>query len=144
MESDRPSRLGEILIRSKRIKPHQLGVALAVQQKKRIPLGRLLVEVDIITPSQLRFALLTQKLLRARQRFFSTPSRLRDMGLDFALRSQQKLEQHLAALASSTPSEGLAAVQALRGERAQLSRGRLARIIENDSDLAARLRSGNF
>ena len=144
MDSAKMSRLGEILVRSRRLKPHQLGVALAVQRKRKIPIGKLLVEVKIITPTQLWLALLKQKLLRLRARFFAVPARLRDMGMDFSFRSQRLLEEHLASLGETSLGLPREKDEDLRTERSNLPRGRIARIVEKNTDLAERIRTGNF
>jgi hypothetical protein len=53
-------RLGELLVRSKRITPEQLQTALARQKDKRQPLGRTLMELGYLTEEAMREGLCAQ------------------------------------------------------------------------------------
>jgi hypothetical protein len=54
------ARLGELLVRSKRITPEQLETALARQQRVRQPLGQILVELGYLTEVTMREGLCSQ------------------------------------------------------------------------------------
>jgi hypothetical protein len=54
------ARLGELLVRSKRITPEQLQTALARQQQVRRPLGRTLMELGYLTEETMREGLCAQ------------------------------------------------------------------------------------
>lgn len=148
MATQIPTRLGDILIRMKRLKPHQLGVALAVQRKFRLPLGQVLVGINLITPRQLRMALLRQKLTRGLLRLRGAPQKVLRYGADFAAYGRDLLEKHLARTtpAASAPAPETAEEKAtrLRAELAGLPPGRVARIVEKDDDLKERIITGNF
>ena len=146
-----PTRLGDILIRMKRIKPHQLGVALEVQRRIRIPLGQVLIGINLITPRQLRWALLRQKLMRLLIRLRGTPQQLRRYGSDLTVHGRDLLEKHLVSTARSAPASPSAVSETedekearLRAELAGLPPGRVARIVEKDDDLKERIITGNF
>jgi hypothetical protein len=53
-------RLGDLLVRSKRITPEQLQTALARQKEKRQPLGRTLMELGYLTEETMREGLCAQ------------------------------------------------------------------------------------
>jgi len=139
MATQIPARLGDILIRSHYLRPHQLGVALEVQQKTRLPLGQVLVGTNLITPLQLCLALLRQKLMR----FTGTlPKNMAHYGRDLAVRGRELLEKHFAAMPAVQAEQS--AEEKLRAELARLPHGRIARIIEADDKLKQRIISGNF
>lgn len=54
------ARLGDLLVRAKRITPEQLQTALARQQQVRLPLGRTLMELGYVTEVTMREALCAQ------------------------------------------------------------------------------------
>lgn len=110
------TRLGDILVRAQRLRPHQLGVALEVQRRAHLPLGRVLVGINLISPMQLRAALLKQKLVRVTHHLAS-----------------RKKQPVLHEVASVTPVAHFHthSVHELRAELAGLKRGSIARIIEN-------------
>ena len=54
------ARLGDLLVRAKRITPEQLQTALARQQQTRQPLGRTLMALGYVTEETMREALCTQ------------------------------------------------------------------------------------
>ncbi len=139
----KPVRLGDILIRKKQLAPHQLGVALEVQRRARLPLGRILVGTRIISRPQLVAALLHQKVIRLLGKSLRRPGLY---GLDLPLHGQDMLEAHLkkspAPQIKNTREDS--EVLKIRRELASLPVDRAARIIENDAALSNRLLNGNF
>lgn len=139
-----PTRLGDILIRKKQIAPHQLGVALAVQRKSRLPLGQILLQTAIISRAQLAIALLQQKLARA---IGARPRKAAYYGQELVNWGRNLLESHVKENVS--PAEKPAASHEdmtlrLRSELAGLPGNRAGRIIEDDAALKERLLTGNF
>lgn len=143
------TRLGDILLRTQKLKPHQLGVALDVQRRTGLPLGQILLGAHLITRTQLGLALLHQRMMRTKlgQRCGrkASPSSIGSL----AATGQELLEKHWQRVKESpTRQQGSETVshheEALRRERAGLPPGRVARLVESDDALAARLRSGNF
>ena len=143
-----PPRLGDILVRAKKIAPHQLGVALSVQQKMRQPLGRILVEVRAISRFTLWWALAKQTFLKLQQGQLSGPRKIKLYGADLMAKGRELLDRHLKQTeATDEASEAVVKVREtvrLRAERARLKPREVARIIEKDRDLKQRLLSGNF
>jgi len=137
-----PDRLGDVLIRQKCLAPHQIGVALEVQRRTRLPLGRILLETKIISRPRLWLALLQQKLSR------QLPLRRKDnalYGFDLVRWAQARLENHMKAApdATSQPSQ-TAEIIRLRSELAGLQPSIAGRIVEKDDVLKDRLITGNF
>jgi hypothetical protein len=54
------ARLGELLVRSRRLTPEQLETALARQQRMRQPLGQILIELGYVTEVTMREGLCSQ------------------------------------------------------------------------------------
>ena len=138
----KPLRLGDILIRQKKIAPHQLGVALSVQQKAHLPIGEILVETAVISRFQLLRALVVQKIAH----FFSfrTTKQVTLYGIELASLGHDMLQRHLKRSAKQpeniTPDQ-----QHTISQRTELSKlTGTARIVEDDDALKKRLMTGNF
>jgi hypothetical protein len=151
MENQKRSyRLGDILVRTRRIKPYQLGVALSVQKAARQPLGKILVETRILSALQLRLALLQQRWVRFRGEAAATatPKRFRLYGLELVSRGRELLDRHMAAQQASpagrdiTPE--LQEVLRLRKELARLRPHQTGRIVEKDHVLKERILTGSL
>lgn len=127
------ARLGDILVRKKQIAPHQLGVALSVQKKARLPLGQILLQNNIISRMQLLMALVQQKF-----------SRLLSNTSSLATQAQVRLESHLRTAPTATPADPVEEMMHLREDLARLPASRAGRIVENDETLKERLQTGNF
>ena len=138
----KPLRLGDILIRQKKIAPHQLGVALSVQQKAHLPIGEILVETAVISRFQLLRALVVQKIAH----LFSgrTTKQVTLYGIELASLGHDLLQRHLKRAAEKPENMSPEQQQALklRAERAHLTC--TARIVEDDDALKKRLMTGNF
>lgn len=128
-----PVRLGDILIRRKQIAPHQLGVALSVQKKARLPLGQILVQNNIISRLQLFTALLLQKISGL---FNSRPS--------LSTEAQVRLETHLRNAEIPQENDPQQETLHLREDLAGLPPTRAGRIVEKEEAIKERLMSGNF
>lgn len=61
-ESDGAERIGDVLVRAKRITPQQLEIALKVQEERKEYLGQVLVSEGILNPEDLKRALKLQTL----------------------------------------------------------------------------------
>jgi len=138
------TRLGDLLVRAKKLRPHQLGVALAVQRQARVPLGKILVETKVLSKLDLQLALLRQWVMR---RFQPTQRKIGLYGSDLMAWGRQLLDRHLKE--AQTPeshavNQEVAETLRLRAELAKLSPEETARIIEKDRDLKERILSGNF
>ncbi len=137
-----PVRLGDILIRNKHIAPHQLGIALAVQRKSRLPLGQILIQTRIINRVQLLLALLQQKLGRT---FGGGKQQVGKYGHEMVSWGRALLELHVKqAVATENKSAALNETIRLRSELANLPANRAGRIVENDKALKERILTGNF
>lgn len=136
-------RLGDILISRKHIAPHQLGVALSVQRRARLPLGQILLKANIINRAQLISALARQKLARLLSR---QPKSIGLYGIELVAWGRAMLDRHLQAsgTASAAASPELTSTLRLRSELAHLPPKRAGRIVEQDNVLEERLLSGNF
>lgn len=144
----RSYRLGDILVRTRRIKPHQLGVALSVQKAARRPLGEILVANSILSPLQLRFALWQQRWVRLRNGAHSAPKAFRLYGLEMVSWGRELLDRHMAEQVV-TPSgkqmtPELHDVLRLRAELSRLSPHQAGRIVEKDHVLKERILTGNL
>lgn len=137
-----PARLGDILIRKKHIAPHQLGIALAVQRKSRLPLGQILIQTRIISRLQLLFALAQQKLGRV---FGGGKQQVGKYGHELVSWGRALLDLHVK---ENVPPAGKLApaseTERLRSELANLPPQRIGRIVENDEALKERILTGNF
>lgn len=139
-----PVRLGDILIRRKLLAPHQLGVALAVQRKLRLPLGQILLHTKVISRAQLTMALFQQKLSH---RLGLELGRLkgRHYGHEFVTLGRSLLEKHVKQAGTSGADSGSPeATSRLRRELARLHPQRAGRIVEDDAELKERVLTGNF
>lgn len=137
-----PARLGDILIRKKQIAPHQLGVALAVQRRSRLPLGEILIQTRIINRVQLVLALMQQKIAR---RFGGGKQQVGRYGHEMVSWGRALLEQHVKHnVTAENKAAALNETVRLRSELAKLPRQRAGRIVENDEALKERILSGNF
>ncbi len=137
-----PARLGDILIRKKHLAPHQLGIALAVQRRSRLPLGQILLQTRIISRSQLLLALAQQRLNRL---FGGDQQKSKLYGHELVSWGRALLERHVKT--NITPEDRAGMSQEalrLRSELAKLPPQRVARIVENDEVLKERILSGNF
>lgn len=61
-DQDGAERIGDVLVRAKRITPHQLATALKIQQERGEYLGQVLVSEGFLSPDDLRRALRLQTL----------------------------------------------------------------------------------
>jgi len=138
------TRLGDLLVSSHKLRPHQLGVALAVQRQARVPLGQILVETSVLSSFDLRIALLRQWVLR---RFQPSRRKVSLYGSDLMAWGRQLLDRHLKdAQTTQNPAVNIEIAETLRlrAELAKLHPEETARIIEKDHDLKERILSGNF
>lgn len=144
----RSYRLGDILVSTHRIKPHQLGVALSVQKAARRPLGEILVANSILSPFQLRLALWQQRWVRLRNGANTAPKAFALYGLEMVSWGRELLDRHMAAQ-TTTPSgkpmtPELQDVLRLRAELARLRPHQAGRIVEKDHVLKERILTGNL
>lgn len=152
MENQKRSyRLGDILVRTRRIKPYQLGVALSVQRAARQPLGKILVETRILSALQLRLALLQQRWVRFKGEAAATaaPKGFRLYGLELVSRGRELLDRHMAAQQQQHPTgqsitPELQEVLRLRKELARLRPHQTGRIVEKDHVLKERILTGSL
>lgn len=137
-----PARLGDILIRRKHLAPHQLGIALAVQRRSRLPIGQILLQTRIISRPQLLLALAQQKL----GRLLGTGQQKTTLyGHELVSWGRALLERHVRS--TLTPADRASLTQEtlrLRSELAKLPPQRAGRIVEKDEVLKERILSGNF
>lgn len=117
------TRLGDLLVAQKCIEQYQLEAALATQTRIPLPLGRILVELGLISPIKLQLVLLRQKLLRLFGKGRSDPQQP-DKKLPEVIRA--RLDRYLKD-AEMSDAEGRALIE--RAERACLGNHELARII---------------
>ncbi len=135
--------LGDLLLRQRQLSPYQLGVALDVQRRTRLPIGEILVQAAVVSRPRLWLALFTQKLLRRVTRPLR-PLPASYYGQDLPHLAKARLEQHMATFPKvPVVSFEVAEAMKLRRERAQLDRA-TARIVEDNDILKERLLSGNF
>jgi hypothetical protein len=133
--------LGDVLLKQKRLSPYQLGVALDVQRRTKLPIGQILVGANILSVPRLRMALLWQRLLRL---FSRTPSTPLTQGAQLPDLARARLRQHMQTFPNvPVASYEIAHTMKLRRERASLSKGS-ARIVEQDDIVRQRLLTGNF
>lgn len=140
-------RLGDVLVRQRRLSPHQVGVALDVQRRTRLPLGRILVETRVVSPVRLRLALWQQRLTRLFRirRSVRSGQPVSCYGVDLVSWARARLERHLLTVpleSSLSPQE--AEIIRLRSELAHFDPHATGRIVENDDVLRQRLLTGNF
>jgi hypothetical protein len=151
MENQKRSyRLGDILVRTRRIKPYQLGIALSVQKAARQPLGKILVETRILSALQLGLALLQQRWVRFKGEAANTvsPKRFRLYGIELVSKGRELLDRHMAAQ-QPTPTgreitPELQEVLRMRKELARLRPHQTGRIVEKDHVLKERILTGSL
>lgn len=135
--------LGDVLLKQKQLSPYQLGVALDVQRRTKLPIGAILVGANILSPTRLKMALLWQKALRIFSRKgVAKPAQF--YGAQLPELARARLEQHMQTFpAVRVVSYEVAETMKLRRERASLTKGS-ARIVEQNDILQERLLTGNF
>jgi hypothetical protein len=137
------NRLGDLLVQKRQLAPHQVGVALDVQRKTKMPMGEILVQTEIVSRPRLTLALWQQKL----RRLFSFNSRPKPglYGVELVNWARARLERHLKVNAEkpAVSSQVAEAVQ-LRSELAGLDPKAAGRIVDKDDVIKEKLLSGNL